>query len=311
MSTARLYDLKFRLVLPRSLFLPFITSAAERCCPSPLTRRTLPISAGKLSADRSYDLQYRTTSLSRYDHNSSFSSLQRQKDAVSHRVCINLASIFRYCTIELPLQYRSVLKPNPRLSFLFILVKLLAVVSYELNPVNAEDIEADLTSDIRNSLNNGEAVPGQVEAARAVSRLRVPSDRSSASRARSRIRRNDGGDSDSALLELWGRSLSLSFSLSLTSAPTSSPEPSPSPSAAPSAAPTLGTTVRGSTAGAPSPKNNPICADQCTNGCPSRWYRVTGTGQRLTASTCNFANFDTRILIWKGPCASLECVGTY
>ncbi|MBE2247577.1 MAG: hypothetical protein IAE67_09995, partial [Candidatus Competibacteraceae bacterium] len=39
------------------------------------------------------------------------------------------------------------------------------------------------------------------------------------------------------------------------------------------------------------------------------WYRLTGTGNSFTASTCNpGTNFDTKIRVYSGNCASLNCV---
>ncbi len=38
------------------------------------------------------------------------------------------------------------------------------------------------------------------------------------------------------------------------------------------------------------------------------WYTVVGTGQKLTASVCGTASFDTQIAVYTGTCGSLVCV---
>jgi len=42
---------------------------------------------------------------------------------------------------------------------------------------------------------------------------------------------------------------------------------------------------------------------------PGVWYVFNGTGDELTASTCNPNSFDTRISIYEGTCGSLTCLG--
>ncbi|MFO0832761.1 MAG: hypothetical protein U0637_13095 [Phycisphaerales bacterium] len=42
---------------------------------------------------------------------------------------------------------------------------------------------------------------------------------------------------------------------------------------------------------------------------PGVWYRVVGTGQTMTATTCNGAfTYDTKITVFAGPCGGLTCV---
>jgi GEVED domain-containing protein/thrombospondin type 3 repeat protein len=42
---------------------------------------------------------------------------------------------------------------------------------------------------------------------------------------------------------------------------------------------------------------------------PGVWFKLTGTGEPVTLSTCDAAtNFDTRITVFSGPCGSLVCV---
>ena len=40
---------------------------------------------------------------------------------------------------------------------------------------------------------------------------------------------------------------------------------------------------------------------------PGLWYTFTGTGDDVTLSTCNNAEFDTKITVWSGTCADLVC----
>jgi hypothetical protein len=80
----------------------------------------------------------------------------------------------------------------------------------------------------------------------------------------------------------------------------------------------LASAISGNNAGAISPTDNPNggCLDNygvayCLNGCPSLWYAVKGTGLPMTASTCGFANYDTRIIVWGGTsCSDKTCIGT-
>jgi hypothetical protein len=51
--------------------------------------------------------------------------------------------------------------------------------------------------------------------------------------------------------------------------------------------------------------------DQCGNafkGYPGVWYYVYGTGGEMMAHTCNNTDFDSRILLFAGPCSELECL---
>ncbi len=50
----------------------------------------------------------------------------------------------------------------------------------------------------------------------------------------------------------------------------------------------------------------PFCGT--SNTAPGVWYSVTGTGTTITASTCNAANYDTKISVYCGSCDSLTCV---
>lgn len=42
---------------------------------------------------------------------------------------------------------------------------------------------------------------------------------------------------------------------------------------------------------------------------PGVWYTVEGTGGEFIASTCNQANYDTKISVFTGDCGSLNCIG--
>ena len=42
---------------------------------------------------------------------------------------------------------------------------------------------------------------------------------------------------------------------------------------------------------------------------PGVWYTIQGTGGTIVASTCNNADFDTKISVFEGSCDSLVCVG--
>lgn len=50
----------------------------------------------------------------------------------------------------------------------------------------------------------------------------------------------------------------------------------------------------------------PFCGTPVTS--PGAWYTVVGDGSVLTASTCNMANFDTKVGVYTGSCAALSCV---
>ena len=67
----------------------------------------------------------------------------------------------------------------------------------------------------------------------------------------------------------------------------------------------LGTVLQGTTVGA-TLDNATFCQAQNTG--PGVWYVVQGTGAPITISTCDYVNFDTKIGIYSGSCASLYCV---
>ena len=53
-------------------------------------------------------------------------------------------------------------------------------------------------------------------------------------------------------------------------------------------------------------------APECGSGfisTPGLWYTFTGNGDDVTLSTCNDAEFDTKISVWSGTCAVLVCEG--
>jgi len=39
------------------------------------------------------------------------------------------------------------------------------------------------------------------------------------------------------------------------------------------------------------------------------WYTIYGTGLNVTASTCSFAGYDTKLFVFEGGCGTLTCVG--
>ena len=45
-----------------------------------------------------------------------------------------------------------------------------------------------------------------------------------------------------------------------------------------------------------------------SNTAPGVWYRLVGDGGAVTASTCNSANYDTKISVFSGGCDGLTCV---
>lgn len=70
--------------------------------------------------------------------------------------------------------------------------------------------------------------------------------------------------------------------------------------------------IFGSTVGA-SHELTPICSNITQTG-PGVWYTVSGTGERMVASTCNseeedvpVTSFDTKISVFTGVCGRLEC----
>ena len=51
------------------------------------------------------------------------------------------------------------------------------------------------------------------------------------------------------------------------------------------------------------------CDPNNSGGNPGVWYRVTGTGERITISTEFLTNFDSEINVYSGSCNALVCVG--
>jgi hypothetical protein len=78
----------------------------------------------------------------------------------------------------------------------------------------------------------------------------------------------------------------------------------------------LSTSITGNIEGALSPNANPPCPNEFgnadgVNGYPSLWYVVIGTGARMFATTCDPATgWDTRLVIYKGNCDDMACVGS-
>ena len=69
---------------------------------------------------------------------------------------------------------------------------------------------------------------------------------------------------------------------------------------------TCGVTVTGNTGSPFTADTAPVCGvGNGTGG--GVWYRITGTGQNITASLCASA-FDTRIRVYTGGCSALTCV---
>jgi gliding motility-associated-like protein len=67
-----------------------------------------------------------------------------------------------------------------------------------------------------------------------------------------------------------------------------------------------GDTVTGSTIGATS-TGAPSAFCGTGSGAPGVWYEFTGTGQDITFSLCG-SSYDTKIQVYSGECADLECV---
>lgn len=67
-----------------------------------------------------------------------------------------------------------------------------------------------------------------------------------------------------------------------------------------------GQTVVGSTSTATADANAIACITTIT--APGVWYRITGTGEAITLSTCLNYGFDTKINVYSGPCHALVCV---
>ncbi|MEM7245080.1 MAG: proprotein convertase P-domain-containing protein [Acidobacteriota bacterium] len=68
-------------------------------------------------------------------------------------------------------------------------------------------------------------------------------------------------------------------------------------------------TVSGSTTGADDSDPNENTGCGTTDGGPGVWYSITGTGTTLNLSTCNDADFDTKLRVHCGDCDALACVG--
>lgn len=67
-----------------------------------------------------------------------------------------------------------------------------------------------------------------------------------------------------------------------------------------------GVTVSGTTVGATF-DNVGTCGT--SNTAPGVWYTFTGTGNDVTVTTCDQANYDTKLSVFSGSCGSLTCVG--
>ncbi len=67
----------------------------------------------------------------------------------------------------------------------------------------------------------------------------------------------------------------------------------------------LGDTVMGSTSAA---TFDDVGFCGTSNTSPGVWYTMTGNGDLVTLSTCNQADFDTKISVFSGSCGSLTCV---
>ena len=67
--------------------------------------------------------------------------------------------------------------------------------------------------------------------------------------------------------------------------------------------------ITGSTVAGSGDADVNTCVDDI-RGVNSRgvWYRVEGTGGRMTASTCSDASFDTRLAVFGGACGELVCI---
>jgi hypothetical protein len=101
------------------------------------------------------------------------------------------------------------------------------------------------------------------------------------------------------------------LSVSVTPAPTPAVTSGPAnPSAGCSSAPLLATPSRtiGVTTGATLYAAVECRSARATNSA-GLWYKVMGTGQQLSASLCEQADYDTQLSVWTGPCSNLVCVG--
>jgi len=68
-----------------------------------------------------------------------------------------------------------------------------------------------------------------------------------------------------------------------------------------------GATINGSTEFANVSLNGENCGTIIDS--PGIWYSITGDGSLLEASTCDSADFDTKISVFSGSCDSLNCIG--
>ena len=103
----------------------------------------------------------------------------------------------------------------------------------------------------------------------------------------------------------------------VTPAPTPNPTPQPTLAPAPPIDPSDGCafaafvdypgSITGTTSSAPV-----YSALQCGGArafdAAGRWYSISGIGQQVVVSTCDFATYDTQISVWTGDCGSLVCV---
>jgi hypothetical protein len=80
------------------------------------------------------------------------------------------------------------------------------------------------------------------------------------------------------------------------------------------------TSVAGTTRDAARPYGLALCLDEysdesCSIGCPSLFYTVNGTGKNMTASTCDGADWNARLIVREGPttsaCPDLLCLRTF
>lgn len=69
---------------------------------------------------------------------------------------------------------------------------------------------------------------------------------------------------------------------------------------------TCGDALEGNTTGSVQ-LPTPDCGSAWTEA-PGLWYAFTGTGDEVTLTTCNAAEFDTKISVYSGSCAGLVCV---
>jgi hypothetical protein len=53
-----------------------------------------------------------------------------------------------------------------------------------------------------------------------------------------------------------------------------------------------------------------VCGGMTVSGINGIWYRTTGTGDFFRVSTCNGTTFNTKVAVYSGSCASLNCVAS-